>query len=348
MAYDDKVRIYGLVDPARLQQQSSAITQAIQSALGGDTNTTVALSDASGWVSYEAPGELWTRPHPILVSRDQALKIAETYLDAVATLCSDANDRWPKALKGIALIPRQSFCRRISLSAVLRPDGSTFDHWLYRAQPQLVVDAKQNVAPVSGAHIEVRVGHLGKVIHFRARWQPLSGDKIPADRLAFRAPKTPSGETAPQAPLLMYQLDGDGSQQYYLAPYYFQASDHVLVMSSASPWSLTVDIGRTNQGSKSMTLLAAVAGGSGDYDFNWAAYSAAGYQRNFKLLGSGTTRRVQSESSGQLAASEIELANGAYVVLLNVKDRSTGAFRHHQQLIMSTACMSPSSGPAIA
>jgi hypothetical protein len=105
---------------------------------------------------------------------------------------------------------------------------------------------------------------------------------------------------------------------------------------SACPWSLTVDVGRTNQSESTMTLTALAQGGSGNYVYNWATYSFAELAAGLREYGGGRTAVVES-LEGRATSSAIEVDNGHYVVMLNVKDRATGAFRHHQQQVFSSA-----------
>jgi hypothetical protein len=83
-----------------------------------------------------------------------------------------------------------------------------------------------------------------------------------------------------------------------------------------------------------MSLTALAQGGSGDYLYNWAVYSTADIEAGFRELGSGHLQAVDS-ANGRASASSLELDNGYYIVMVNVKDRATGAFKHHQQQVFS-------------
>lgn len=335
--YDAKARIYGLADPADILAEQSQVERAFFQALG------VALSDAhqltisrsSGWFDYVATGELWERPTPpTLPDQATAVKVAEEVLSAIQGKCSVANGAWPGRLQDIALLPPVGLLRRAGLHAVQRPDGNGWDHWLYRAEPQLLLDGGAITrAGVYGAQVEVRIGHLGRVIDIRSRWRPLSGERILTDFSPFRAGDDPQAQKQP--PLINFLLEGDGIPQYYLAPYYFQTDGHDIAMTSASNWSLTVDVGRTQQQETGMTLTALAQGGSGDYLYNWAKYSLEDFAEGLQELGSGAAEVVDSED-GRANASSIELENGHAIILLNVKDKATGAFKHHQQQIFSS------------
>ena len=179
----------------------------------------------------------------------------------------------------MALLPRVSMLRRAGLHAVPRPDWSAWDHWLYRAEPQLALDGGSKTrAGVFGAQVEVRIGHRGQPISLRSRWTPLSGEQKFTDLSPFRPPhghEEPHGHEDSGAknrsetePFINFLLEGDGIPQYYLAPYYLSLESHHTDMISASPFSLTVDVGRTKQGKTTMTLTALARGGSGDYAYH--------------------------------------------------------------------------------
>jgi hypothetical protein len=277
-----------------------------------------------------------------LPDRATALRAAETALAALARSCSSANKQWPDAVRDIALFPPSGLLRRAQLSVVPRPDGSAWDHWLYRAEPRLYLDGGATVqAAVRGTQIEVRVGHAGQIVGVCSRWQPLSRERWYTDLSAFVAPA--GAEDAQQAPQLGYSLAGEGIPQYYLSPYYFVAGDLDFQPVSASPWSLTVDVGRIDQRSSGMTLLALAQGGSGDYAYNWALQSYGNAERAFRELGRGLSRTVRTASGADAVGSTVEVDNGEYVVLLNVKDRRTGAFAHHQQQVFSSPIVAPAS-----
>lgn len=161
------------------------------------------------------------------------------------------------------------------------------------------------------------------------RWRPLSRERWFTDLSAF------AGD-ADRKPKLGYVLSGEGIPQYYLSPYYFVDGDQDYQPVSGSPWSLTVDVGRIEQQSAWMRLLALAQGGSGDYAYNWAVHSYGTAENGIRELGGGSRRVVRTVSGGNAAASAVDLDNGEYVVLVNVRDRKTGAFKHHQQQVFSS------------
>ena len=336
-----KARVYALADPGRLQDHAAAIGGCVLAALGvpGAARDAVRISEASAWVDYTDQEALRMRAPPALPSAEHALRAAEAALSALARACGPVGAHWPAELAGISLLPPAGTLRRAGLAAVPRADRSCWDHWLYRAQPHLDLDLNGGErVPVLGSQVEVRIGHGGRVVGLRSRWHPLSSRYVPMELRALahdRPPNSAHAHGVAGDPFLGYALDGDGIPQYYLAPYYFRAEDHVLIAHSAGPWSLTVDIGRVRQDSSRMTLLALALGGSGDYEYRWAACAAAGPSADFRELGSGSHIDVQLDH-GRCVASRMEMSNGVYLVMLNVRDRASGAFKHHQQLVASS------------
>lgn len=337
-SYDSQIYLYALANPDLFVRQSDTIATFVYQTLqlSPTSRHRVFLSPDSAWFEYTALDELWNRrTPPALPSQADGIKAAETFLTQLERKCSAANPDWPKELQGMALLPPIVNLRRVGLYGLTRPDGSAIDHWLYRAEPRLVLDGGgKNLAVVFGAQVEVRVGHSGQIIGVRSRWQPLSGERKFTTLSRYQPSDDDSGTG--QAPITKYYLEGDGVPQYYLAPYYFVYDVLDVSMTSASPYSLTVDISRTVQDEKKTTLAALARGGSGDYMYNWACYSATAIEEGIREIGSGQTLPFQDQDGTSTAASSIELDNGAYVVLLNVKDRKTGAFKHKQQQVFST------------
>jgi hypothetical protein len=148
--YDAKARIYALADPALLADARALIERAVLGALkvAPSGRHRVVVSESSGSLDYRAEGELWDRvPPPVLPARADALKAAESLLADLERTCSDANDSWARQLRGVALLPPVGLLRRSGLYAVPRPGTVVFDHWLYRAQPQLYVDGAWRCRP---------------------------------------------------------------------------------------------------------------------------------------------------------------------------------------------------------
>jgi hypothetical protein len=349
-AYDKKVRVYALAETSLFFDASDAIARLVLQALrvSPSAQRRVSISRAGAWLEYTDLGQLWNRSAPgALPSKEKALQTAEAILTRLEQSCSNANPAWPQRLRGHSLLPPFNLLRRASLDAVLRPDGSAWDHWLYRATPQLTVDGGAKTrAPVIGALVEVRIGHAELPVSVRSRWTPLAGNYKLVDRSPYRAQEGGDAQAAnglSAQPLLGYMLEGEAVPQFYLAPYYFDVDEHGATASSASPFSLTVDIERTKQDGTRMVVAALARGGSGDYIYNWAVHSLARYEEGLRELGRGRQHPIGG-SGGRTRAASIELENGAYIVLVNVKDRATGAFKHQGAQIYSSTLPNLSDG----
>jgi len=109
---------------------------------------------------------------------------------------------------------------------------------------------------------------------------------------------------------------------------------HTLRFVSASPYSLTVEFGRIH-GKDTMLVTAAASGGSGDYAYNFAAYVLDRVENGYTELGPGRSVQVRTDT-GSARVGAVELPRGAYIVMVNVLDRATGAFKHSQQQVVSS------------
>lgn len=342
----DQVRVYALLNPAQLVAERQAIQQIFFKILRvtDPAAHSVTISESSGWISYVAKEELWVRRYPpVLPNAEDARRRTEAFLAALAAATSPGAQGWPKGLEQVSLLPR--LMRPVQISAVARPSGDVFDHWLYRAQPRLALDVSgRQTAAVFGSHIEVRVGERGQIISFRSRWRPLSGERATADLAPFTRPPSDHDEQSggreqgrgdgDAAPPIGYLLEGEVTPQYYLAPYYFMSDGDMLRMVSACSFALTIDFGRS-QGAESMLVTALASGGSGDYAYNWAAYALDRADEGYVEIGPGQSVQVEADG-GPAIVSGVELPNGAYIVMVNVRDRLTGAFKHAQQQVVST------------
>lgn len=329
------------MNPAKIAAAQDAITRAVFRILGvsDPSKHDVSVSESSGWMYYLAKEELWVRQHPpVLPSADVARERAEKFVAALAAATAAGAEGWPENLAQVSLLPR--LMRPVQLSAVPRPDGSVWDHWLYRAQPRLSLDPSgRKSVPVFGSQVEVRIGDRGQVVSFSSRWRPLSGERTSTDLVPFKAPPPEEGEREHQGGKepphkLQYVLEGEIAPQHYLAPYYLMSDGHMLRAVSATPYSLTVDMGRI-QGKESMLVTAAASGGSGDYAYNFAAYVLSRIEEGYVELGRGQSVEVETDTGTALVGA-IEIPNGAYVVMVNARDRATGAFKHYQQQVVST------------
>src|SRR5438270_229741 len=105
-AYDDKIRLYALANPALFVEQSDTIQRFVFEVLrvAPSDQHHVYISPSSAWLDYKALAELWDRnARPSLPSKADALKAAEGLLARLEQKCSDANQAWPNCLRGMTL-----------------------------------------------------------------------------------------------------------------------------------------------------------------------------------------------------------------------------------------------------
>lgn len=328
-----RVRIHSLASPSAIKEEESAVERVFFEILGvaDPIRYRVLVSESSGWIEYVDTEQVWRKGLPPRLSDTSgAKKAAEDFLRSLTkALSAPANAKLPESLGQMVLMPPN--LKPTELSQVLRPDGSAADHWLYRARPQLSA-TRPNRRPIDvfGSQVEVRVGAGGKVISYHARWRPVVHEHVYVDLAPFPRADDPP----PNA--LVYLLEGDGIPQYYLAPYYLVNTGHELSFASASSYSLDVVIIAEDGKEEETRLTAYVGGGSGNYTFNWAVYSLQTVLgEGYRELGEGTREPLQINDNSKVMTSRMDIGPGAYVVMVNVIDRETGAFRHYRQEVFA-------------
>lgn len=343
----ETVRIYGFADLNAVTASRAAIVPAVLQTLGvsGDRHR-VTLADGSAAIDAVALDDLWDRKSPAaLVTKSAAQAKAEAFLGALEKAMSPGAPGWPESLRAIAVLPPVALLARAQLVAVPMRDGTGWNHWLYRAQPRLMLgDSSNSRSPVYGTCVDVRVGHLGQIVGFSSSWRPLSGAQKAVPRSDYAAPAELDAEAKGDGPPpLVYQLAGAGMPQLYLAPYYLAGEGHDLIAVSASPWSLTLDVGRSAQGKETMTLMALARGGSGRYAYRWATMAIDDPEAGLRERGGGETATIDG-LEGRVTASTIAIENGMFIVMVNVRDEETGAFAHLQQQVFASPLVTGDSG----
>ena len=332
--------IYALANPGLVKAAEPVITQIIFETLKitNRAGQQVTVSDASGAIEYVNLDQLWrTGPPPNLPSQDEARKVAEVFLLALRTAFSGRGRRpLPERLADMLLLPPLKPVDTVLVPSRERPVG---DHWLYRAQPQLpLLRDERRMADVFGALVEVCIGEGGRVIAFRSQWRPVTMERVYADLTPM--PDTEDhahSRSQNNAPQMVYVLDGDNLPQFYLAPYYRVLETEHFTLVSASKYSLTVALAirETQEGTR---ITAIPEGGSGQYAYQWAVASIGDpWEGSIVELGSGRAVNLRTDNGRDIRAGEITIQPGAYLVLVNVKDRDrrSGAFKHHQQFVYS-------------
>jgi hypothetical protein len=273
------------------------------------------------------------------------LKAAEQFLEGVNSRTQVFNQATGAGLR--SLLPDKNQRRFETCSLVMKPDKSSFDHWIcrYSIQATAGTTTVQSI-PIFGMSLELRIGKKGAIIGFNVQWRPALrttyAEIYPYEKFAFLLldSDNPDNTDNPYAGRMLYVYDGAAGNQYYLAPYYFSASDDHVRLSPASKFSLVVKI--ITQDSSDGTQLTGIAyGGSRNYyDFNWAywnldtAWGNEG-ERGQVVVGPGNVS-AQNDETGSSMQSKLVLPKGYYTVMLNVTDRRTGAYRHFQQNVYSS------------
>jgi len=315
---------YQLAPPGAAAASGDLIARLIRKELGvaDPGRHVVEVTPWSGWVRYYDKQRLWQDRPVVLPSREQAQTLAETWIKRYAALLTN-NPALPSDARGLQLAPARA--QPTELSVLANGNGNGYDHWLYRARPVLSLGGDEGSVEVLGSAFEIRIGEGGAVVGFSVRWRALTGS-------TFRAPKSgPSprmfdepdeGDATP--PPLVYVLEGEFSPQAYLSPYYLRGTGHEISIASASTASLTIDFygGNTDEASE---LTAYVMGGSGDYEIRWGI-TRAGDPESLREVS-----EVRRHTEGTVSASTVSVAVGAYLVVIDVRDRQTGATAMTQQ-----------------
>jgi hypothetical protein len=334
---NEQVRVYALANPASVKQEEADIERIFCETLhvADRARYVLQVSESSGWIEFMDKEQLWCRrTPPSLPDGNGARKKAEDFLVALARAFNSSAPRLPDRLRTMMLQPP---LRPAQLVKAPNPTGLFFDHWLYRGHPLLAFGRTvRRSVPVFGSQVEVRIGDIGQVIGYCSRWRPVVNDGIYRDLVPIPpAPGSDKGNRQQEQYSPVYLLEGDGIPQYYLAPYYLVNDGNDLTLQSACDYSLTVTIGQRESG-QGTSLTALADGGSGNYAFNWAVYSLdTVLDEGFRELGQGRLQTFKT-ADGSVVASTLDVPSGAYIAMINVKDRTTGAFKHHQQQVYSS------------
>lgn len=371
----ERVRIYMFADPSPLKQAEAMVRRMLLQVLRvPDQQRYQTMVSEAGYLFYADTQQLWSKGSAPNLDSDpsKAQKAAEDFLRSLKqAFTKTGTPRLPDALANMLIVPDVV---PVQLSCVPRPDGKGYDHWLYRAQPQLDCSPRDPVkVAVIGTNIEVRIGANGQVVSFTSRWRPLSGESFADDGVAFtptaaaaaatgfspaspttaRSPTSTTSATAPTSPtgagtassngqsstvdehMLIYLCEGDNTPQAYLSPFYLVNEHDNFTLASASKYSLLVAF-EVKAGEQSESIITAhVDGGSGNYDFNWATLKLedAWNEQGIQVRGSGSSGEEKTDDGSTSATSTITLDPGVYNVMVNVRDRATGAFRHYQHYV---------------
>ncbi|MEO8843119.1 MAG: hypothetical protein ABI591_32430, partial [Kofleriaceae bacterium] len=290
------------------------------------------VSASSGWMFYTDTQRVWRNdgtPSPVRTGSD-AKKKAEEFIQRFKAALAERAAQPSSPLANLVIVPPMN-----PLDPVIVPRaGKTgWDHWLYRAQPQLARDFSVKL-DVLGSCIEIRIGDAGAITSFAWRWRPLTGERTTATTttLANAISKTADDKGNTFENRQVYVLDGDGIPQYYLSPYHIVSIENEYALAPASNFSLSVSYGVIARDDGSSDVTAVVSGGSGSYEFAWASYTYDDpwLERGIQILESSEDE-IKDDLDTRITTSTTNVVGGAGVVMVHVRDRSTGAFKHHQQ-----------------
>jgi hypothetical protein len=185
--------------------------------------------------------------------------------------------------------------------------------------PSPTLGAAEPDAPVAGGLIDVRIGAGSEVIGLWSRWRPHRAVQI-AKRLSPPA-NNDSHHGEHTDPLLVYNLEGDGEPQSFIAPYYaLPGGHHGPNLFPASEFSILADIGqRDSDGVTEVVALVAGIADPNSLDFAWGVW------------------RLDRPASDGLEAygssPSILLEPGAHNVVLDIVDRRTGAIARTERTV---------------
>jgi len=352
---EDAPYVYWLASPGALQASEDLLRRIVFQLLGvtDSARHQFWVSASSGWMSYTDTQRVWRadgRPAPVRTAADAKNK-AEEFVRRLKAALDERAAQPSGPLANLVIVPPLT-----PLDPVLVPrvGKSGWDHWLYRAQPQLARDFTTKL-DVLGTSIEIRIGDAGRVVGFSWRWRPLTGERTTAaaTTLAEAITKPTDSEGNPYENRQVYVLDGDGIPQYYLSPYHLVNVENEYALAPASNFSLAVSYGVAARDDGSSDVTAVVTGGSGRYEFRWASYTYDDpwLEQGLREL-EGSEDEISDDRDVRITTSTANVAPGAGVVMVHVRDRVTGAFKHHQQPLFGYPTILGESplahGPAVA
>lgn len=336
------VRVYRLASTEAIHLSASRIARELFGMEGLQVaRQTFTVHPVSGYLFYSDRGGLWQGEAARgLPPRKDVERLARAFLQ-------EANRR----IAGSRALGRErvgplfpSDVRRVRVGAVVPKGSRRPDHWLCQFAAYLPVD-QTHTARVEGALVDVRIGARSRVIGLGSRWRPIAGDVLSDERDresrkdaiyaagtgAIHAPESatlpsiakpkpavsvptpeptgePHGHDAP--PEYVYWLADENAPQTFLSPMYLEQGGEHRGIRAASAHTLNAEIWQRTIGSR-IECIAAVAGGSGRYEYQWSYWTPGGFfDTGIAMLGTSQVLRLE---------------RGAYQILLGVRDRITGA-----------------------
>lgn len=326
--------VYWLVSPSDFHAQEDLLRRIVFQLLGVSDKARHQfwVSASSGWMFYTDTQRVWRKDgqtSPVRSGAD-AKKKAEDFIQRLKAALDERAAQPSSPLANLVIVPP---LKPLDPVIVPRVGKTGWDHWLYRAQPQLARDFDTKLE-VLGSCIDIRVGDAGAITSFAWRWRPLTGERTTATAttLANAITKTMDDQGHPYENRQVYVLDGDGIPQYYLSPYHILNAENEYALAPASSFSLSVAFGVIGREDGTSDVTAVVSGGSGRYQFTWASYTYDDpwLERGIRELTSEESE-IQDDLETRITTSTANVPAGAGVVMVHVWDSVTGAFKHHQQ-----------------
>lgn len=319
----ETIRVYRLADPAPLVERRAAIAEALFPDVRGDgPRRALRVAPATGALAYLDRSELW-KPG----ARRALPPHGEAATKAASDFLRGAIERLARAPGLERLAPLPDRAEPISARGVVHREGGRIDHWLCVFGVSLYPSAKaRTAARVMGAALEVRVGDEGKIIGLVSRWRPLARE-APIERRFEPVP----ANLAPRE--LVYRAIGAAGEPALLAPYHFgrdEEEDDGGDFYPASDRSLVAEIiQRPSSGGVSVGCV--VAGGSDDIEFRWSYWEpTAVFERGRQSLPS-----VPVRLGDRVAASRARLPRGVYALVVDIRDRRSGASLQIERMIFT-------------
>jgi len=333
-----EIWVYALVNPGDALAAESIVRRLIFSVLGVSdaARHVVRVSPSTGWITYRDREALW-RPRPAvrLPDETQTRQRCDDFLRQLGAAFASAAEeltRLADRLEGAVWLPQ---ARPLELKAVPRPDGTTFEHWLYRLQPTLPGPRGERPVPVFGGQLELRLDEGGRVISFTSCWRPILPRRMTVELRHPPVVHAHDGERRKMPPpQLCYLLEGELVPQLYLAPYYLVNTGHVIAVAGASAMSLTIDF-VVKEDDGETKVHGVVTGSSGHCRFTWAYAPFDEVAAELTEIENPEARTFETEG-GVLVTSTIDLPHGNWIVMVNALDLKTGAFKHYREQV-STA-----------
>jgi hypothetical protein len=335
--FKENIYIYELVNASEWYQHKAELARIFfDFDFNGnkDSKKRFSISPSSCWLSYYDYNKIWNTDKPTLPNKNEVIDIVKNYLKNRGELISKIykNDNLKELyLQNFFQNPRKTF-----ITPVLHHSQKWIDHWLFQMNVELSSGmlSKSNEnwkLPVFGGVLEFRIRErtdniLGGIVGFNFKFRPYKTKRNvrlispPKDDLSQKDKDNTASS------FLAFMLDGEGSPQTFLCPYFISLNDDEGEINPASEYSLCVDIIQENFGSSKIRGL--VRGGSGQYEYHWSRWNPDDIFDLFKdgkssipFRGDNDSPKFDEKDAGINGISSAELPVGVHNVILIVEDK---------------------------